>query len=162
MRGVVWRTGGHTRAPPSKQADGELELTDKGGRPTSEVPDTPRPARDPQGLGLDVLDAWVSALADGVLVLDSDLRVVYASPAYCGLFGLQPDLLPGQDLLKFVPERHRQTALSHWADVRDGRSEPAAGVALRPDGSELEFEVRGTVLDLQGKRFLVLAFRDVT
>jgi signal transduction histidine kinase len=33
---------------------------------------------------------------------------------------------------------------------------------LRGDGSELEFEVRGTALDLHGKQFLVLAFRDVT
>ena len=39
----------------------------------------------------------------------------------------------------------------------DGRSEPLLGVVLRADGSELEFEVRGTVLDLQGKRFLAFA-----
>jgi PAS domain S-box-containing protein len=136
--------------------------TNKGRGATSDTLDAPSQARDPQALGLDVLDAWVSASADGVLVLDSDLRVVYASPAYCGLFGLDPDRLPGQDLLRFVPEGHRQTALSHWADVRDGRSEPVQGVALRADGSELEFEVRGTVLDLQGKQYLVLAFRDVT
>jgi PAS domain S-box-containing protein len=136
--------------------------TNKGRGATSDTPDAPTQARDPQAIGLDVLDAWVSASADGVLVLDTDLRVVYASPAYCSLFGLDPDRLPGQDLLRFVPERHRQTALSHWADVRDGRSEPVQGIALRGDGSELEFEVRGTVLDLQGKQFLVLAFRDVT
>jgi len=108
---------------------------------------------------LDVLAAWVTASPDAVLVLDSDLRVVYASPAYCAVFGLQPDLLPGQDILRFVPERHRQTALTHWADVRDGRSEP---IGFRADGSDLELEVRGTVLDLQRNRFLVLAFRDVT
>ena len=116
--------------------------------------DTPRPARDAHGLGLDVLDAWFSALADGVLVLDSDHRIVYANPAYCGLFGFQPDRLLGRDLLRFVPERHQQTALKHWVDVRDGRSEPVLGVFTRADGSELEFEVRGTVLDLQGRRFL--------
>ena len=134
----------------------------KGRGATSDTLDAPRQARDPQAIGLDVLDAWVSASADGVLILDTDLRVVYASPAYCSLFGLDPDRLPGQDLLRFVPERHRQTALSHWADVRDGRSEPVQGIALRGDGSELEFEVRGTALDLHGKQFLVLAFRDVT
>ena len=136
--------------------------TDKGRGATSGIVDTPRPARDPEGLGLDVLAAWVSDSPDGVLVLDSDLRVVYASPAYCGLFGFQPDRLVGQDLLRFIPERRRQTVLTHWADVRDGRSEPVHGVGSRADGTELELDVRGTVLDLQRKRFLVLAFRDVT
>ena len=52
--------------------------TYKGRGATSDTLDTPSPARDPQALGLDVLDAWVNASADGVLVLDSDLRVVYA------------------------------------------------------------------------------------
>ena len=94
------------------------------------------PARHLQGLRLDLLAAWVTASPDGVLVLDSDLRVVYASPAYCALFGLQPDRLLGQDVLRFVPELHRQTALTHWAD---GGSEP---VGSRSDRSELELEVR--------------------
>ena len=68
----------------------------------------------------------------------------------------------GQDILTFFPERHRQNVLTHSADILDGRSEPLLGVAFRPDGSELEAEVRGTVLDLQGKRFFVYTVRDVT
>src|SRR5215813_3844724 len=135
------------------------KLTDKGRAAPSSILETSRPARHPQGLELDVLAAWVTASPDGVLVLDSDLRVVYASPAYCALFDLQSDRVLGQDLLRFVPEQHRQTALAHWADVRDGRSE---SIGFRVDGSELELEVRGTVLDLQRNRFLVLSFRDVT
>jgi len=135
------------------------KLTDKRTGATSGILDPPMRARDPQGLGLDVLAAWVTASPDGVLVLDSDLRVVYASPAYCALLGLQPDRLPGQDILTFVPEQRRQLALAHWADVRDGRSEP---LGFGVDGSELELEVRGTVLDVRRKRFLVMAFRDVT
>ena len=136
--------------------------TDKSSGARDGILDTPRTARDPHGLGLDVLNAWVSALADGVLVLDTDFRVVYASPSYCGLFGLKPDRLLGQDHLRSVPERHQQTALKHWVDVRDGRSEPVLGAAFRADGSELEFEVRGTMLPVHGKRFLALVFRDVT
>src|SRR5262244_1603178 len=62
--------------------------TDKGVGATSDIPDAPRPGRDLEGLGLDVRAASVSASADGVLVLDSDGRVMYASPAYCRLFGL--------------------------------------------------------------------------
>src|SRR5262249_20326101 len=157
---IVWQAAGRTRESPNAHIRQPMrKLTDKGRAAPSSILETSRPARHPQGLELDVLAAWVTASPDGVLVLDSDLRVVYASPAYCALFDLQSDRVLGQDLLRFVPEQHRQTALAHWADVRDGRSE---SIGFRVDGSELELEVRGTVLDLQRNRFLVLSFRDVT
>ena len=140
---------------------GNWKLTGRAGA-TSDIVDTSRPGRDPDGLGLDVLAASVSASSDGVAVLDNDLRVVYASPAFCALFGYQVDRLLGQDALTLIPKRHRQTALTHWADVRDGRSESLLGVGYRADGSEFEAEVKGTVLDLQGKRFLTFAVRDMT
>jgi hypothetical protein len=36
------------------------------------------------------------------------------------------------------------------------------GVTFRPDGSELETEIKGTLLDHQGRRFFVFVIRDVT
>ena len=135
----------------------------KGRRATSDIVDTPRPGKGPEGIRLDdVLAAWISASPDGVVVLDSDLRIVYASPAFCALFGYTVDRLLGKDALTLVPERHRQTALTHWADVRDGRSKPLLGVVFRADGSELQAEMTATGLDLGGKRFLVFTVRDVT
>jgi PAS domain S-box-containing protein len=95
-------------------------------------------------------------------MLDSDLRIVYANPAFCRLFGYPVGRLLGQHALMLAPERRQQTALKYWADVRNGRSEPLLGIGFRANGSELEIEVSGTVLDLQGKRFLVFAARDVT
>jgi len=136
--------------------------TGKGRGATSDVPDTRRVARDPEGLGLDVLAAWVSAWPDGVLVLDSDLRIVYASPGYCALLGRQLDRLLGQDLLTFIPERDRQTVRTELADVRDGRSEPVLHVRRRADGSEVEFEVRSTMVELRGRQYFVNAILDVT
>ena len=138
------------------------KLTDNGQGATSGVLLAPTPARDPEGLGLDVLAASISGSPDGVLILDSNDRIVYASPAFCAQFGYPVDRLLGQDALTFVPQRNRQTVLKHWADVRGGRSEPLLGVASRADGSELEHEVRGTVLHLEGRRLLALIFRDVT
>ncbi len=44
--------------------------TDRGRGQTSGILDTPRPARDPEGLGLDVLAAMVKASPDGVIVLN--------------------------------------------------------------------------------------------
>ena len=136
--------------------------TGKGRGATSDVPDTRTVARDPEGLGLDVLAAWVSAWPDGVLVLDSDLRIVYASPGYCALLGRQLDRLLGQDLLTFIPERDRQTVRTELADVRDGRSEPVLHVRRRADGSEVEFEVRSTMVELRGRQYFVNAILDVT
>ena len=83
--------------------------TDRDSGHTSGSLDTPRPARDPEGLGLDVLAAMVNASPDGVIVLDSDRRVVYASPAYCELFGYTLDRLLGNNPLPLVAERDRQT-----------------------------------------------------
>jgi len=68
----------------------------------------------------------------------------------------------GQDFLRFIPERHRQTVRTHMADVRGGMSEPLIGFGSRPDGSEIELEVRATMLDLHGERFFVRSVRDVT
>lgn len=71
---------------------------------TSDIVDTPRPGRGPEGLRLDdVLAAWIRASPDGVVVLDSDLRIVYASPAFCALFGYTVDRLLGEDALTLVP-----------------------------------------------------------
>jgi PAS domain S-box-containing protein len=136
--------------------------TDDGRGATRDVPDTPRPARHPVGLGLDVFAAWVSASADAVVVTDGDHRIVYANPALCERFGYPLDRLLGQDAFTLAPERHRQTVRTYEADVREGRSEPLLCVARRADGSELEAEVRGTMLELQGRRFFVYAIRDVT
>jgi len=136
--------------------------TDSGRGHTSGILDTLRPAGDPEGLGLDVLTGWVSASSDGVLVLDSDLRIVYATPAFCELVGRPLDRMLGRDVLMMIPERCHQTVLTHFADVRNGKSESMLGSTLRPDGSELEFEVKGSVLEFQGRRFFVMAFQDVT
>jgi len=138
------------------------KFTGRGNRATSRVPDTPRPTKDPEGPGLDVLAALIDASADGVIVLNSDHRVVYVNLAFGELFGYGRDHLLGQDLLPLIPERERQTIQTHWADVRAGRADPLLGVIYRADGSEAEAEVRGTVLDLQGRQFFVYAVRDAT
>ncbi len=135
---------------------------DGGSGATTDVPDTLRPARDPEGPGVDVLAALVNASPDGVIVINSDHRIVYANPAFSELFGYGPDRLLGEDLLTLIPERERQTVQTHWTDVRAGRSEPLLGVVYRADGSEVEAEVSGTVLDLQGRQFFVYAVRDAT
>src|SRR5215467_4800423 len=127
------------------------------------TPPTSRPpARTPEALGLDVLATMVRASSDGIIVLDSDHRVVYANPAACRLHGYSPDRLLGQDFLTFVPEPDRQTALTLFASARGGKSVAMGGVAHRSDGSQLHVEATATVLDLRSKRFIIIVSRDVT
>jgi PAS domain S-box-containing protein len=104
----------------------------------------------------------VRASADGIIVMDSDRRVVYANPAACKLLGYPPDRLLGRDFLTLVPETDRQTALTLLASSRGGKSTGMAGVAYRPDGSQLHVEATATVLDLRSKRFIVVVSRDLT
>src|SRR5215471_5758826 len=127
------------------------------------TPPTSRPpARTPEALGRDVLATMVRASSDGIIVLDSDHRVVYANPAACRLHGYSPDRLLGRDFLTFVPEPDRQTALTLFARARSGKSVAMGGVAHRSDGSQLHVEATATVLDLRSKRFIVIVSRDVT
>jgi PAS domain S-box-containing protein len=139
-----------------------MEIDQQGQGATSGIPDTARPGRDLEGLGLDVLAAWVSASPDAVVVLDGDLRIVYVNSAACALFGYPVERLLGQSALMLTAERHRQTAFKYWSDVLEGRSEALLAIAFRADGSELEIEVSGTVLNRGGKPFLVFLARDVT
>jgi len=120
------------------------------------------PAATPEALGLDVLATMVRASADGIIVLDGDHRVVYANPAACRLHGYPRDGLVGHDFLTFVSEHDRQSALTLFANARDGKSATVPGIAYRPQGSQLDVEATAAGLALPSKRFIVVASRDVT
>jgi len=124
--------------------------------------DTPWSVADPERLGLDFWAALVRASADGITVLDSDCRVVYANTAACELLGHPLHRLLGQDRLSLLPEQERQTYLTFLERARNGDPEPWTAIAYRPDGSELEAELTTTVLDLRGEQFFVVASREVT
>jgi PAS domain S-box-containing protein len=126
------------------------------------VPDTPWSATDPERLGVDFWAALVRASADGIIVLDSHFRVVYANTPACELLGYPLHRLLGQDRLSLLPERERQTYLTFLDKARNGNSKARTALAYRPDGSELEVELTTTVLDLGGKQFFVVASREVT
>ncbi|HKA50197.1 MAG TPA: PAS domain S-box protein [Candidatus Dormibacteraeota bacterium] len=132
------------------------------GRATNGVVKDLRMARAPEGLGLEDLAALVTATADGITVLDSDRRVVYANPAACKLLGYSLEQLMGLDGLMLVPESERQTAMAVLASAGRGQPQAVAGAAWRSDGSELEVEVTTSTLELRSNRYILVASRDVT
>src|SRR5215470_4573792 len=123
------------------------------GTPTSDGRHTLRSAGQAGSFGFDDLAALVNASVDGIIVLDSDHRVVYANPAACELFGYTLDQLLGLDGLKLIPERARPTALTVFAGARRGRSQALASLASRSDGSERTVELTTSALDLRSKQF---------
>lgn len=128
----------------------------------SDVPTTTLFARDWEGLSSDVLAAVVRTSADGITVLDTDRRVVYANPAACELLGYPLDRLLGHDFLMFVPEWDRPNARAFFAGARCGRPVAVAAAAYRPNGSKVEVEWTTAVLDLPCRQFIVAALRNVT
>jgi len=132
------------------------------GRAANGVFNELRTARAPEGLGLEDLAALVRATADGITVLDSDLRIVYANPAACKLLGYSLEQLAGLDGLTLIPEREQRTAMAVLANAGQGESHAVAGVARRSDGAEVEVELTTSTLDLRSKRYILVASRDVT
>ena len=126
------------------------------------VPNTGQLAMKPERFGTDFWAALVRSSADGISVLDSDCRVVYANPATCEMLGYRLDQLLARHRLTFQPEQERQTYRKFLDGARGGRSEPRTAIAYRPDGSRVEAELTATVLSLQGRQFFVIAARDVT
>src|SRR5215472_16640359 len=132
------------------------------GTPTSDGRHTLRSAGQAGSFGFDDLAALVNASVDGITVLDSDHRVVYANPAACELLGYSRDQLLGLDGLQLIPERARPTVLTVFADARRGKSRAVASLAIRSDGSELAVELTTSAVDLRSKQFILVASRDVT
>src|SRR5262249_56080536 len=82
--------------------------------------------------GTDFWAALVRSSADGISVLDSDCRVVYANPATCEMLGYRLDQLLGRHRLTFLPEQGRQTYPKFPDGARRGRSRPRTAIAFPP------------------------------
>jgi PAS domain S-box-containing protein len=110
----------------------------------------------------DFLAAVVRSTPDGIVVLDSDCRIVYANPSTYERLRYPLDRLLGQDRLALLPEHERQTYRAFLDRARGGNSEASTVTVYRPDSFVLELEVKASVLALQGQRFFVVGEREVT
>jgi PAS domain S-box-containing protein len=111
----------------------------------------------------------LSQLADGVIVADMQMRIVYANVAAAELLGWGDGELPGQDLVAVVPvrlrERHRAGFL-RYATTGERRLVGAGAVqlrALRRDGTEVDVDLTlGATEDSSGEALTVATLRDVS
>jgi len=110
--------------------------------------------------------ALVQHSADLIVVLDSEARLVYATPAAKGIMGFDPEEELGRQLLDFVHPEDADRAASVLLDLvtRPGSvGEPAEYRVLHLDGTWRTFEVITTnLLEDPAVRGVVINARDVT
>lgn len=114
-----------------------------------------------------VFEETLEALADLVITIDVNSRIVYASAAALALLGYPPEELIGRSLLTLIPERLQKRHAQGFARyVASGeRRIPWEGVALpaqRKDGTEVSVEISFGEYDLGGQRFFTGVMRDVS
>jgi len=113
-------------------------------------------------LGAGVLANLLEASLDGIVVVDSERRFVYANPAACEILGYSREELLGRDFLDNFPPRQHQAVLRRFASLMAGESRRELSIILRPDGEERECETARMHLGGNGKPLVAAIFRDVT
>ena len=127
------------------------------GRPTAD-----RRTVSPGDVGLEVMAAaLVRDSPDGIMLIGTDRRYLYANPAACEMVGYPLETFVGRDFLKDVPECNRQSALAYFDNACKGKVLRGPYVVLRPDGSELPVECTAAVVRLR-KRLVAVVLRDVS
>ena len=107
------------------------------------------------------------ASLDAVILVDEDERIVYANPAASRITGYGPHQLLGRDAYGAMPpharEALRQAIQAHKATKKEpGVPLSGTSVLVRPDSKEIEIEFTAVPHALDGRRSLMVMFRDVT
>ena len=105
---------------------------------------------------------------DGIFLLDSEGRIVYANPAAERTLGYGSGELIGRDahLSLATPESRDQAHLAYRRFAREGRSRVLGTtrslVAVRRDGSQVPVELSIATLRLDGQQHAIGVMRDVS
>ena len=114
----------------------------------------------------DLYRTLVNTSPDGICVLDTEGRVVFASPKDVELFGLPNAAAKlGRHGLEFIAENDRSRGAQVLQDAQGGKFSPDQRLLmLRADGTQFVAELNGTALrDALGlPRGVMIVIRDVT
>ncbi len=112
------------------------------------------------------LSTLFEASLEGVVVMDEDHRYLYVNPAACRMSGYTPEEVLKRNLFMDVAPRWRETIERRIAEERASGEEhppkPGVGYLLRANGEEFEIEYVATPFIIEGFRFVVVMFRDMT
>jgi PAS domain S-box-containing protein len=106
----------------------------------------------------------LSEVGEGMVVVEGE-RFVYANPAFEQLSGYAlPELLAMESLYDLVAPAHREEARRRaTVRIEDDLVDPTYQLTMRRrDGAEVELELAGVPLRVEGRQQLVVVVRDVT
>jgi len=117
---------------------------------------------DAAALGLPALAELLTRTEDGLVVVDSDRRYVYANPAACRILGDPIERLRGQDLLGSFQVREHATVLEHLSERLGDTSAPFTCIMGGLDGAEREIVCLTFAIEMAGRVHCVAVFRDLS
>lgn len=116
----------------------------------------------PEHLGLDTLAEFLEASLDGIVVLDTSGRYLYANPVACEIGGYTLEQVVGRDFRMNFPERVHQQMIEIFGASLAGDASRWSSIILRPDGEEREVEFSNMNFEVDGQTILAAIFHDVT
>ncbi len=100
--------------------------------------------------------------SDALYLHDLDGRIVAVNRQACEMLDYSRDELLGMPVFDIVSSLLRQDLEASWDSMRPGDFRSVEAVHRRKDGSEVPVDVRTTMLELDGRRRVLAAVRDLT
>jgi len=105
----------------------------------------------------------VNEISDGLLVCDTDGRIVEANAAASDLLGVARPVLLNLDAATVLPDPLWSTLHARWAEVLADGVATAEGIRIPRDGEPSRFvDVDARCVRVQGERIVRIKLRDVT
>ncbi len=102
--------------------------------------------------------------ADGILIADVETKKFkYANPALCQMLGYTEEELTTLGLSDIHPEQAFQHAIAKFESLTHGEKNLASDIpCLRKDGSIIYADINSTSITIDGRKYNVGIFRDIT
>ena len=104
----------------------------------------------------------VEALPDGLCVGDLDGKILAANAAMSALYGYSSEELIGMAPVDLISPTHHSVFDEFVREIKDTGRFTGESVDKRKDGSTFDTEIRGSMIQFDGKPHLLAIIRDVT
>jgi len=105
-------------------------------------------------MGLKALDANMTNLADGVWIIDTEARTLYANSTMADILGSSIAALKGQHSFDYGFPEDAEAAQRLFESKQPGEAAPFPFRLRRTDGSSIWFDVQGTPLSNAAGEFI--------
>jgi PAS domain S-box-containing protein len=102
------------------------------------------------------------SVSDGLVIIDGRGRVAEVNPAACSIYGYDRSEFVGLDGRRLIDPSCYHLFDQFLASLKAGRPFHAESTDVRKDGSSFHSEIKGTVLQFEGRSHMLAVVRDVT